>query len=115
MNKRGQALVEFILILPVILLVLMALIDVGTIFMQKIDLNNDMQTIVQLYKNGNKNELDKYIKNEKLSLKETKENNLVNLSLSKEVRISTPGLTNVLGKKYNIEVKRTVAGDNNEQ
>ena len=105
MNKRGQALVEFILILPVILLVLMALIDVGTIFMQKIDLNNDMQTIVQLYKNGNKNELDK----------ETKENNLVNLSLSKEVRISTPGLTNVLGKKYNIEVKRTVAGDNNEQ
>ena len=35
MNKKGQALVEFILILPVLLLILMAMIDIGNIFLKK--------------------------------------------------------------------------------
>ena len=38
MNKKGQALVEFILILPVLLLIAMAMIDIGNIFLKKYDL-----------------------------------------------------------------------------
>ena len=52
MNKKGQALVEFILILPVLLLIVMALIDIGNIFLKKYDLNKDLETVTELYKNG---------------------------------------------------------------
>ena len=45
MNKKGQALIEFILILPIILLILVYLIDIGHIFMQKYDLNNSLETV----------------------------------------------------------------------
>ena len=42
MNKKGQALVEFILILPVLLLILMAMIDIGNIFLKKYELENSL-------------------------------------------------------------------------
>ena len=45
MNKKGQALVEFILILPVLLLIVMAIIDIGNIFLNKYDLNKDLDTV----------------------------------------------------------------------
>ena len=57
MKEKGQALVEFILILPVILLIFMALIDVGNIFIQKLSLNDAMQTVTDLYQNDEKKEL----------------------------------------------------------
>ena len=42
MNKKGQALVEFILILPVLLLIIIGMIDIGNIFLSKYDLNKDL-------------------------------------------------------------------------
>ena len=68
MNKKGQALVEFILILPVLLLIVMALIDVGNIFLKKYELNNDLETVTELYKNNNEKELSLYLSSEDLTL-----------------------------------------------
>ena len=41
MNNKGQALVEFIIVAPILLLIFVALIDIGNIFLKKYDLNND--------------------------------------------------------------------------
>jgi len=108
MNKKGQALVEFILILPVILMVFMALIDVGGIFMQKIDLSNSMNTVGDLYKNGEKKELMAYVAKENLSYDENVTGEMVKLTLKKRIDISAPLLSNVLGKKHTLETSKVI-------
>jgi len=116
MNKKGQALVEFILILPVILMVFMALIDIGSIFIQKIDLNNSMNTVSDLYKNGDKKELMAYVAKENLKYDESVTNDMVTLTLKKNIDVSAPILSNVLGKKYTIDTSKVIyAGEKDEQ
>ena len=44
-NNRGQALVEFILILPVFLMIILCMIDFGKIFYEKYALQNDLDLI----------------------------------------------------------------------
>ena len=107
MNKKGQALVEFILILPVLLLIVMALIDVGNIFLKKYELNNDLETVTELYQNNNEKELSLYLASEDLTLDESKTDEMTTLTLKKTIEINAPGLTNILGKNYQIEVKKT--------
>lgn len=115
MKEKGQALVEFILILPVILLIFMALIDVGNIFIQKINLNDAMQTVSDLYQNGEKKELLAYVANENLVYDEKLNNDMAELILKKDIKISAPGLSNVLGKNYTIEATKTIyAGEDDE-
>ncbi len=116
MKEKGQALVEFILILPVILLIFMALIDVGNIFIQKLSLNDAMQTVTDLYQNDEKKELLAYVANEELVYDEKTNNDMVTLILQKNIEISAPGLSNVLGKNYTIEETKTIyVGDKSEQ
>ena len=50
MNNKGQALIEFVLILPVFLFILFAIIDFGMIFSTKSNLESDSTDIVSLYK-----------------------------------------------------------------
>ncbi len=116
MNKKGQALVEFILILPVILIVFMALVDVGGIFMQKIDLNNSMETVTDLYQNNNKKELMAYVAKENLTYDESVTDDTVKITLKKSISVSAPILSNVLGKNYKIETSKVIyAGEKDEQ
>jgi len=115
MNRKGQALVEFILILPVILMVFMVLVDVGGIFVQKIDLSNSMNTVSDLYKNGDKKELMAYVAKENLNYDESITGQMVKLTLKKRIDISAPLLSNVLGKKHTIEASKVIyAGEKDE-
>ena len=116
MKEKGQALVEFILILPIILLVFMFLIDIGNIFMQKYNLNNSMETVTDLYQNNKQKELRAYIASEDITFSEKQNGEMTNLILTKNIRINAPGLSNVLGKNYIIETKKTIYKEgNNEQ
>ncbi len=108
MNKKGQALIEFILILPVLLLVLMAMIDIGNIFLKKYDLNNDMDIVSNLYQNGETKQLAAYLASEDLSFEDTAHDGTVTLSLKKTVTISAPVLSNIIGKNYEIETTKTI-------
>ena len=108
MNKKGQALVEFILILPVLLLIAMAMIDVGNIFLKKYDLNKDLETVTELYKSNDTKKLGVYLANEDLTLEDESKNGMITLILKKNVEISAPGLTNILGKNYEIKTTKTI-------
>ena len=85
----------------------MALIDIGNIFLKKYDLNKDLETVTELYKNGETKELGVYLANENLTLDENKTNEMTTLTLKKTIEITAPGLTNILGKEYEIETKKT--------
>lgn len=106
-NNKGQALVEFILILPVILAILLVIIDLGKIFNEKNTLENTSIDIIELYKNGKSIDEIKNKYND-ISITTNIENNYLTIKLKKEIEIMTPGLNIVLDNPYPIEVERVV-------
>ena len=58
MNKKGQALVEFIIILPVIIFIIMLLVDFMTIFSYKNKLESNMNNVTILYKENKIDEIN---------------------------------------------------------
>ena len=45
MNKKGQALVEFILILPVLIFIILALVDIGKLNVMKMHLEGVLNNV----------------------------------------------------------------------
>ena len=108
MNKKGQALVEFILVLPILLLIVISMIDIGNIFLKKFDLNNDLETVATLYENGDMTNLNNYLEEENINLSENSKDDMITLTLSQKVSISTPVIKQVLGNEYEIKTSKTI-------
>lgn len=108
MNKKGQALVEFILVLPILLLIIISMIDIGNIFLKKFDLNNDLETVATLYENGDMTNLNNYLEEENINLSENSKDDMITLTLSQKVSISTPVIQQALGSDYEIKTSKTI-------
>ena len=108
MNKKGQALVEFILVLPILLLIVISMIDIGNIFLKKFDLNNDLETVATLYENGDMTNLNNYLEEENINLSENSKDDMITLTLSQKVSISTPVIQQALGSDYEIKTSKTI-------
>ncbi len=108
LNKKGQALVEFILVLPILLLIIISMIDIGNIFLKKFDLNNDLETVATLYENGDMTNLNNYLEEENINLSENSKDDMITLTLSQKVSISTPVIQQVLGNEYEIKTSKTI-------
>ncbi len=107
MKEKGQALVEFILILPVFIFLLCGAFDLGNIYVKKYDLENELDTIRTLYKES-REEISSYATSKGFLVSIDQKEPYTTITLSKFVKINTPGLTQVLGKNYKIEVERTI-------
>lgn len=107
MNRKGQALVEFVLILPVFVFLLFAVYDFGMIFNTRNKLENDSTDITLLYKSGKT--IDE-IRNmyPSINIDIIRDNGYDNVSIRDNVKIITPGLNRVLGNPYQVEVKRYI-------
>ena len=88
MNRKGQALVEFVLILPIFILMLFAIVDFGMILSKKNELENISVDVTAMIKNS--------------------DNMYTKIIISDDVDIMTPGLNRILGNPYNIKVERTI-------
>lgn len=112
LNKKGQALVEFIIILPIFVMMLLCIVDIGKIIFFQNQMEGKMEDVVTLYKNENTydtilKELQKEDKS--LSLEIANNNNeYIEFNLIKEVEIITPGLNLILDNPHKIDVKRVV-------
>lgn len=110
-NKRGQALVEFAIILPIFVFILFACIDLGKIFYLKNNLESRMDDIITIYQeetNIEKIKNDLELSKEKINLTLTPENNYVEFILEKETDLITPGLNLLLGNPYHASAKRVI-------
>lgn len=105
-NSRGQALVEFIIILPILLLIIMAIIDFGNIFTKKYSIENDLDIITDMYKLGDYTSINSYISSKDISVNYEKKEDFTIIKLSKTININTPILNNIMGKKYKITTSR---------
>lgn len=107
-NNRGQALVEFIIVLPIFLLFLISVIDFGNIISKKYSLENDIDVVSELYEDGKFNEINTYAKDKDIKVSYSSENELVTINLSRNVKIISPMLNLIFGKSYNIDVEKSI-------
>lgn len=111
MNRKGQALIEFVLILPVLILILFIIFDFGNIFYSKYELQNQSMEIVRLVKDEKRIEdiTDIYIE---LNIEiNTYKEDYKKITLTKEIDIITPLLDNILGDPYLIKVERIIPNE----
>jgi uncharacterized protein (UPF0333 family) len=115
-SNKGQALLEFILVLPIFLVILVAIIDFGRIIYEKNRLESMTIDVVDLIysKKLSDEEIELRLEsNYKIPLTlsiDRKEINII-ITLSRSIDIITPGLDIVLSDPYVIEVSRVI---NNE-
>ena len=108
MNRKGQALVEFVLILPVFIFLLFAVYDFGMIFNIKNQLENDSTDIVLLYRNGKTiDEIKMVYTGVDININVSHDNDYDSIVI-KDIKLITPGLNRVLGNPYQVEVKRYI-------
>lgn len=113
-NKSGQALVEFVIVLPIFLFLLFAIIDFGKILYTENSLESKIDEVITLYKNDKKIEKikeDLSFTKDKINLEYTKEDNYVNFTLEKGVTVITPGLNLILGNTYKASAKRVILNE----
>lgn len=107
MNK-GQALVEFIIILPVLMLIVLGMVDFGNIIYKKYTLEKDLDTIVDFYQGNRTQDMTDYVSNNQLTLNIDSSEEYVTIYLSERVSIHTPGLNRILNSPFKIETKRVI-------
>lgn len=107
MNNKGQALVEFVLILPVLIFILFAVIDFGVIFYSKNNLENDSLDIINLYKNGTDiNEIKRIYSDNDIDI--SIDDEYYRFTISTSVNLITPGFNRIFGDPYIIDVERVL-------
>ena len=112
-NQKGQALVEFVLILPVFIFLIFLSVDIGRIIYAKNRLETKINEAVELLEQKksyeevvtflNKNSNTKF----KLDIK-YKEDKYATVKVMNEVDLLTPGLNLILSDPYEVYVTREV-------
>lgn len=105
-NNKGQALIEFVIILPIFLLILLYVVDITKISLQKYKLEEDMNLVIKLYENNKTQELNNYLDQNNIELTTNTNNNLTTINIHKQAKYNMPLLNKILGNK--LETKRTI-------
>ncbi len=112
MKKKGQALVEFVIILPIVIFLFFGAVDFGRIILRTNELETLTSDVIDLYKNGSSyEEINKFLKetNKDNTLEvKNKNNEYVEFNLKSKINFITPGLSKILGKDYEAKVKRVI-------
>lgn len=110
MNKKGQALVEFILILPLFIFLITVVYDFGLIYSKKNNLENCSNDIIELLKNGESTaEIEKIYSDKTVEI--ISEDKYNKITVKTDINIITPGLNKILGDPYQIEVSRYIPNE----
>lgn len=112
MNRKGQALVEFVLILPVFLIILLVVFDFGNLLYTKNKLENESADIVRIIKNESNIELKREYPNINVEIEDYKDN-YKKITFSTKIDINTPLLDKILGNPCLITTERIIPS--NEQ
>ncbi len=111
-NKKGQALVEFVIILPVLLLIVISMVDFGNLLYQKYQLEQNLEYVSDLYLANDTNALEQ--EKQRLNIKTEEDGKYVKLTIETEAKLSSPILRRVLGEDYVIATSRKLYQDENE-
>lgn len=105
-NNKGQALVEFIIVLPLLLLIIMSIIDFGNIITKKYSLQNELDLVSDMYLDHK--DVKSYVKSKNINMSLKKEDDITTIKLDKNISIISPILNIVFDKNYLIEVEKSI-------
>ena len=117
-NRKAQALIEFVLILPILIMLLFGIIDFGNIFVTKSNLENKINDAYKVLKRSTDsttlyddivNEVNQGSdKDIKVELSFDSEKSTVMVVLKKDIKTITPGLNLILGYPYTVRTERVI-------
>ncbi len=107
-NERGQALIEFLMIVPILFLIIMAVFDFGNILYHRYELENHVDFIANLYEDDKQEELASYLSKHNLTMEVNRETDYQVIYVKRKVSITTPGLGKILGDPYSISTSKTL-------
>ena len=104
MNKKGQALVEFVLILPILIFILLAFIDIARLMIMK----NHLESVL-----GEVNINTLEIEDKEYDIKFSREDSgdKVLIDLESCLDITTPGLNKILGDPACVSTSKVIERD----
>lgn len=97
MNKKGQALIEFLLVLPILIIILLLVVDLGRLMIMR----NHLETVLI---SVNKDTTEINDKEYKITL--NKKDNYIYLKSCTDVY--TPGLSKILGSPACVETSKEI-------
>lgn len=114
-KEKGQALIEFVLLLPIIIFLIFIVIDIGRIIYTKTYLESKMNHAVSLISDGtyNTTKLEESLNdnNDQIIVKLKTNTDTEEIILTKQITFITPGFNKILDNPYNIKIKRIIAND----
>ena len=105
-KNSGQALIEFIIILPIILVILLYIIEFGIITLKKYELESNIDLITDLYENKKQDEINNYVNENNIIISYNKNNDLTTITIKKNIKTNVPLINKILGNY--LETKRTI-------
>lgn len=108
MNQKGQALVEFVLILPVFLMILFVIIDFGNLLHSKNELQNQSADIIRFIQNGEDLQTISSMYSDVEIQVSSYQENYQKITLIEKIHLITPFLDRILGNPCPIEVERII-------
>lgn len=114
LNHRGQALVEFVLILPIFIFLIFLMVDFGRIIYEKNQLETKTSDVVHSLEEGKSYEEIVSLVNQKSDVKVKVDltygsDGYLTISLKGEIYLLTPGLNLILGNPYAATSRRVVS------
>ena len=108
LNRKAQALVEFILILPILIMLIFACIDFGRIFVTKSELETLLSRINDI-DNLNYDTISTTINNNEVLINlDYSTDGYIAIEFKKGIDIITPGLNKLLSSPYYVKATRMV-------
>ncbi|MCI9280265.1 MAG: pilus assembly protein [Bacilli bacterium] len=110
-NKKGQALVEFVIILPIFIFMIFACIDIGKVLYMQNKLESRMDDIITSYQKGLTEETikkDLDLNHQEIILNIEKENVYKRFKLSKKLDMITPGINLILSNPLEVKAERVI-------
>ena len=113
MKNKGQALVEFVLILPILLLLIFAFFDISRIMLGRNHIESVMDEVVRLVRDDSSyDEINNYLAEDDYNIT-CKINNgeYTEIVLSSSIDLITPLMKRVLNNPYTIEIERSIINE----
>lgn len=101
-NNKGQALVEFVLVIPILIIMIFGMVELGNLIHKKYLLETYMDTAISLYKDDKKEVIDSYATTNNISINFTETGSIVSIEVSEKVKLITPGINIVLENPYTL-------------
>lgn len=110
-NNKGQALVEFVLILPIILMILFIIIDFAHVHYERNHLESVLNDVIYMIKDDKSTNEIKSTLDTNVDYVVTDNNDFATVAMAKEIFLVTPFSNLFFDNPYLIKVERTILNE----